>query len=454
MGHTTTSEAEMTEPEISAEDPSLFWGAPRPTYTYLAGAAGSGKTWQARALAERWGCRLCATTGIAAINLGGTTINSLLGYFDTKSLEEKYTTGFLTSRLGGLWRAGVKRLVVDEVSMLDGDQLTCLVRAIEEVNGRGYVLDSRWEDDDTPPALGLTLVGDFAQLSPVKAPFAFESPEWWRFEEHTRTLTEIRRQADPDFILALRAARRGDGKTAAEYFAGALQQDTDDQYDGPTIFAKNDAVTRFNQLRLDRLPGGAVSFATSRWGQQRGEWGNPDKPPSTWGIPQQLDLRIGALVMILSNKREDGQLRYVNGDLGELLEVDPGSHTATVKLHRTGQPVEVEYVRREMRVPIDSTRRKELRAAGQDELIDGKWEIVGWVQYMPLRVAYATTVHKAQGLSLDKVQINFRDRFFQTPGMAYVGLSRARTAAGLRLVGSAATFIERCTVDRRIVPWL
>jgi ATP-dependent exoDNAse (exonuclease V) alpha subunit len=73
---------------------------------------------------------------------------------------------------------------------------------------------------------------------------------------------------------------------------------------------------------------------------------------------------------------------------------------------------------------------------------------------MPLRVAYGCTTHKSQGLTLDRVQVNLRDSFFRTPGMMYVALSRARTAAGLRIVGNQAGFVERCRIDPKVRPWL
>jgi ATP-dependent DNA helicase PIF1 len=452
---------ELPAPVVADVSPSTgLWAPPAPTFTYLAGAAGSGKTFATKAWAEQEkGLLLCATTGIAAINLGGETINSILGYFDTASLQEAYITGFLTARLGKLWKAGVKRLIVDEVSMLAADQLTFLVKAVEEVNGRGYVL-GKWakdpdEEDSPPPAMGMTLVGDFLQLSPVKAPYAFESPEWERFVEHTITLTDIRRQADPDFIEALRAARAGRGDKVVEYFQahGGIQMETDDRFEGPTIVAKNESVDRYNGLRLAQLPGADVTFPSTRWGKLRSEWGTLEKPPKTWGIPEVLQLKQGALVMVLSNYRDElRQLVYVNGDLGTLLEADHG--LAYVALQRTGEIVEVQPVTRQVRVPCDSERRAELRKLGQLDRIDGKWEIVGGITYMPLRVAYASTVHKSQGLSLDRVQVNIRDPFFKTAGMMYVALSRARSAAGLRLVGSPKTLIERCVTDPRLRGWL
>jgi ATP-dependent DNA helicase PIF1 len=456
--------APLLEPAVettrTAPAASSLWDPPVPTFTYLSGAAGSGKTFACKDWAEReQGLLLCATTGIAAINLGGETINSVLGYFDTHSLQEQFIAGFLTARLGKLWRAGVRRLIVDEVSMLAAEQLTCLTKAVEEVNGRGYVLGRAKDDDDDddtpPPQMGLTLVGDFLQLAPVKAKYAFESPEWERFAPHIVTLSEIRRQADADFIAMLRAARLGQGAVVAEYFAsrGAIQQETDDHYDGPTIVAKNESVDRYNYLRLSQLTGKDVTWTSTRWGKLRSEWGTLDKPEHTWGIPKQLSMKIGALVMILSNQRDDlRRLLYVNGDLGTL--VDATAESAWVELQRTGDTVEVTPVHRDVRIPCDSARKKELRAANQAHLIDGKWEIAGGITYLPLRVAYASTVHKSQGLSLDKVQVNCRDHFFKTPGMMYVALSRARNADGLRLVGSPKAIVERCVSDPRLRAWL
>lgn len=450
-------------PERAPGDTTL-WTPPVPVFTALLGAAGSGKTFATKDWASRdRGLALCATTGIAAINLGGTTINSLLGYFDTRSLQEKYTTGFLTAQLGRLWKAGVRRLVLDEVSMLDGDQFTYLVQAIDEVNGRGYVLGKGYDpdEDDTPPQMGLTIVGDFCQLPPVKAPFAFESSEWERtMAANVITLTEIKRQSEASFVEALRAARRGDSGAALAFFRYSLDRTTDDAFEGPTLFAKNEAVDRYNWIRMNKLQTKDLYFRSRREGKQRPEWGNPDKPPFTWGIPQQLHLKLGALVMILANKKFEPpstRFKYVNGDLGTIVDADPDQHLCTVHLQRTDQLVDVEYVRREVLLPLDPPRRKELIALGQAEKIadGGKWEIAGWISYLPLRVAYATTVHKAQGLSLDRVQVTLADHFFKTPGMLYVALSRARSGTGLRLVGSEAAFHERCVADHaRLGKWL
>jgi ATP-dependent DNA helicase PIF1 len=80
--------------------------------------------------------------------------------------------------------------------------------------------------------------------------------------------------------------------------------------------------------------------------------------------------------------------------------------------------------------------------------------VEGQVQFWPVRLAYASTVHKSQGLSLDRIQCDIRDQFFGQPAMAYVALSRCRTLAGLRIVGQRERFIRQCNTDARVRRWL
>lgn len=100
--------------------------------------------------------------------------------------------------------------------------------------------------------------------------------------------------------------------------------------------------------------------------------------------------------------------------------------------------------------------------AGQISSIDevitekgkGRSEIIGTLDYMPLRAAYGCTVHKTQGLTLTSVQVNLRDPFFRQPGMLFVALSRCQTAGGLRIVGDQRGFVERIKIEPRVQPWL
>ncbi len=400
-----------------------------------------------------------------------TTINSLLLYYDLDGLQENWTTGLLERRLGMLAAAGCKRIVLDEVSMMDGRQLDIILKGLEVVNA---TLDMAKR-----PPIALTLTGDFLQLPPVDAGpvvvnrrngrvtgggcFAFEVPQWGEFD--TTILTNIRRQADPNFIAALREARRGHGAGAAAILHKQCFPFDDKDFNGTTLLAKNDAVDKFNMIRLIKLPGPDITFESNLWGKPKPEWkhipgGNPKGE-------QELRLRKGALVMILANQskralgmEEDGY-EYVNGDLGILEDVvfdtSPEKKRvegyARVKLHRTGGVVTVANVIRQHKTPVDNSRMKWLRANTPDK-VDGNYEIVGELEYMPLRAAWASTVHKAQGLSLDAVQVDLRDGFFRTPGMAYVALTRCRTMEGLRIVGNAALLAARCNVDSRVRRWL
>lgn len=430
--------------------------------SFLCGSAGTGKTFLARHLAASTpGTVLAATTGIASVNLGeGTTINALLGYFDTKSLMENWQRGSLAARIGKLWRAGLRRILLDEVSMLDGDQLTILSKALDELAGRGYTLDAQLADEvedareENQDPVALTLIGDFAQLPPVKAKFAFEVPEWATYAEATHTLTKIWRQTDLAFVTALQAARRGQPEAVIEFFRHRLVTDTDTSFNGVTLFGTNEAVERHNYYRLSRLAGEATTFASSRWGVERGDWKN---------IPAQFPLKIGALVMLLANERapqlgEEDPLRrpliYANGDLGVVKEMI--GTQVYVQLQRNQKIVEVQWIARQNLKPLEPGRKKQLREEGNAHLLteDGRSEVIGEVTYLPVRLAWASTVHKSQGLSLDTVQVNTREGFFKTPGMLYVSLSRARTAEGLRLVGTIDGLRERCTVHGKILRWL
>lgn len=414
------------DPQPEEEEPGGDDALPFPQglYSHISGQAGTGKTYllRQRPASEE----LVATTGIAAINLGGATINSLLGYFDTKSLKDSYVAGFAQARLRGLHEQGCRRVNLDELSMLGGDALDVIVDIFDEVN-EGLQQARR-------PPIGLTLCGDFAQLPPVKAPFAFEARCWSRFEENRLQLTKIHRQADRDFVEALQAVRRGDSRRALEFFSGRFVERLDDDFRGSTVKSKNDEVDRYNALRLRELPGDPLVVQNLKAGVQSGDWKH---------IPEELELKKGALVMVLANRRTKGSpvgcYDYVNGDLGILEAVfgQAGQHVARVKLVRDGSLV-----------TVDRCRRVKREGTGEDA------KELGSVDYLPLRLAWATTAHKSQGLSLDRVQVDIRGHFFTSPGMLYVALSRARTAEGLRLVGNEKLFAARCTVNKKVMPWL
>ncbi len=420
---------------------------------------------------------MMCSTGIAAVNLGdAVTINSQLGYFDTESMEQNFAHDVLQQRLRRLRQTGVRRLILDEVSMFEARQLTCLVRALNQINseaGASKASVNYFGDKAPSHEIGLTLVGDFLQLPPIGTRdkkkkdhtaglYAFQSPEWHYFDAGIETLTEIRRQGNEPFIAALRACRAEQADQVCEYFRPFLSMRQDMDFDGTTIVAKNAAVDRMNQIRLDRLPGTAEQYLNQRRGKERGEWKH---------IPLALHLKPTAQVMILSNRYEDSgggrELVYANGDHATYMGKSP-SGDAMVQLTRTGEAIAVKWVTRENKKPrgepqyVCSNPKCGLEAASGHvkkcpacswPIKKVLYEVVGEITYMPLRLAYASTVHKTQGLTLEKVQIVLTDPFFASYGMTYVALSRARGPEGLKLVGTIDQLRARVKMDPAVARW-
>jgi len=415
-----------------------------PVASFRTGPAGSGKTFHVKqwAAVAPGSVILTSTTGISAVNLGENviTLNSLLGYFDTASLRDAFTRGQLDSRIFKLGQAGLKHLVIDEVSMMDGDQLVLIQAALDGVNEAREVAGE--------PPITLTLTGDFLQLPPIKSKFVFEVGVWEKYEANTTRLTKIWRQSDPDFLAALSKARSGHASAATDYFGKFCAPLLDPKFPGITLMAKNQEVDRYNQVKMLEIAAPTVEFKSETWGDARPEWKN---------IPLKLGLKVGALVMVLSNKK-DGTDREkflcVNGDIGTVHEFEVDKGIVWVTLKRNGVLVPVSYIQRDNVIPLEPGRAKQLRAEGFDNRIKDRYEIIGQVTYMPLRPSWASTVHRSQGLTLDHVQLDIRDNFYRSSGMVYVALSRVRTPAGLRIVGGHKVLQSRMNIDPRVKRWI
>ena len=428
---------------------------PPPPCRFTTGVAGSGKTYnavQAVAADPSHGV-LSSTTGISAVNLGAITINSLLKYSDVAVMRDHFLTGALQRAIHPLAKQ-FRWLIIDEVSMFSADAMDILYRAVEEAN--------RYADVPTP--MGIHLIGDFCQLPPVKAPWVFTASCWDRVRDSTETLTKVWRQDGGRFLDALNLVRRGEGSAAVEVLtaAGAVFNSAlDTEFDGTTILPRNDQVSRYNALALDRVPGGKFKVASRRWGQQRAEWGQSSRTKE-WGVPPEVELKVGAYVMLLANAPD---FEFVNGDCGTVVEYSPDEHHIGIKLIRTNNTI---YL-----MPLVRGVESSDRPAGWSSTVripasedDGSWIpqphyrarvkrwVTGQIEYFPLRLAYATTVHKSQSLTLDRVQVDFRNHFFNQPAMLYVALSRARSLAGLRLIGQPEVFAKHCRFDERVREWL
>ena len=446
-------------PELEAAEGALI-EAPAPERPVpcarLIGCAGSGKTYQLmqRSAADiGWGL-LTSTTGVSAVNLGAITVHSTLKFSDTFSLRDAFLTGRLSRTLHDIGQS-VRWLVIEEYSMLHGDQLDLIHRGVGEAN--------RYPDLQDRP-LGILLVGDLAQLPPVKGPWVFTADCWNEFANNTERLTKVWRQDGGPFLDALNLLRAGDGAGATDLLNRAgtrWNTQLDCEFDGTTILPKNEMVNRYNALALSKLKGDPFAVISRRWGKQRTEWGENPRTRE-WGIPPHLPLKVGALVMILANSSD---FSVVNGDTGHITGWDDTNGQVIVKLLRTGletaiSPIVrgVEEVNRPDGFPADAPRVDDSEGTPWHEAPhrrrkSGRY-VIGQIQYHPLRLAWATSVHKSQSLTLDRVQVDFRDRFFSAPAMLYVALSRCRTLAGLRLVGSPERFAAQCKTDERVQPWI
>lgn len=415
----------------------------------LIGCAGTGKTYTLLKRTQEdpsYGV-LTSTTGISAVNLGAITVNSTLRYSTVDVLRDMYLSGRLARTIHSIAKK-YNRLIVEEYSMADADALDLWYRGVQEAN--------RYQDVDHP--LGILLCGDLAQLPPVKGRWCFEANCWPRFAENTTRLTKVWRQDIGPFLDGLNALRAGHGPEAAEILTSAgIRWETvvDTEFKGTTILPKNDMVSRYNKFGLDRVKGATFFVPSRRWGKQLPEWGlNPRT--KEWGIPPELELKVGAYVMVLSNASD---FHYVNGDCGTVLSHEGG--LVTVKLKRTDQEVVIGPIVRhaDQADPIDGGSYAEPDFEGgyfpQPHFRRKVRRYVhGQVEYLPLRLAWATTIHKSQSLTLDSVQIDIRNHFVGEPAMMYVGLSRCRTLEGLRLVGMKEVFVKHCKIDERTLPWL
>lgn len=350
-------------------------------------------------------CLKTASTGIAAVNLqdeygSAITINSALGYFDDKDLLFKVAGGLLNEPLGKIAKL-YERIVLDEVSTINSPTISLIHRAITDFNKK------------TGNDLGLMVVGDFAQLPPVNGKPVFMSQCWGEFV--IEYLTEVKRQTDKDFIDALCELRNGRSESVVDYFEREIGfcNEIDEDYEGTTFFSKNKDVDFFNHLQIDKLKTPTKTFPSYRKGKLRSEWKN---------IPEVLELKEGCLIICLSNNPKGG---YANGDLGRVIGIS--NDYIEVELNRNGSTVSIPY----MQVHNEEFGVK-----------------LGSIQYLPVRLGWSSTIHKSQGLTLDRVQARLGDNFMsKTHGMGYVLMSRVRSKEGLKLICSREEFKRSFYLD-------
>lgn len=371
---------------------------------FLTGPAGSGKTYVLNKYIEylrqsKIGVGVTASTGIAATHLGGVTIHSWsgLGIKDRLSDEDLVALLMRPYLRKRIMTAGV--LVIDEVSMLHAYQLDMVNKVCQAFR----------ESDQPFGGLQVVLCGDLFQLPPVtknrtESFFITASNSWHEAEIMVCYLEEQYRQTDSQLESILNAIRYNE--VDEEVFL-TLQQRFDAEIVGlaqPTrLYSHNVDVDSVNSDHLKLIDGEARVFDMRLTGQ-------PQLIQSLVNgclAPQRLTLKLGAQVMFVKNNFEKG---YVNGTIGQVVDWDID-----------GLPV----------VETIDGRLLDLEMASWQIEEDGK--VRAELTQIPLRLAWAITIHKSQGMSLDAAEIDLSKSF--VPGMGYVALSRVRTLDGLRIKG-------------------
>jgi len=371
---------------------------------FLTGAPGAGKTYvlnQFIGRAMRAGKRLAVTasTGIAASHIGGTTIHSWsgLGILDELSTDD-------LKRLRGSDKL-IKRynsidiLIIDEVSMLHGKRL-------DMVNQMAKIL----RDSEAPfGGLQVILVGDLFQLPPIsrgtrELDFVHLSQAWAELQPQICYLTEQHRQQGNDGLLQfLEAMRRNEiSEDHGTLLESRINRQPDEDVVVTRLYSHNLDVDTINQRHLDALPGYSRSFERATKGNKT----KLEQLSKSLLAPEVLELKVGAEVMFVANNFADG---FVNGSRGQVIDFDDDKPVVRLL---NGRKIYVE--------PHSWSLNEDGRVRAE-------------VSQLPLRLAWAITIHKSQGMSLDAAEIDLSKAF--TPGMGYVALSRVRSLDGLYLQG-------------------
>ena len=375
---------------------------------FLTGRAGTGKTTLLRRFLRDAGEQaiVLAPTGIAAMNVGGQTIHSFFK-FPPRLLDGNDIKRLRNARL-------VRKLdtiIIDEISMVRADMLDAIDKSLQLNRG------------SKKPFGGVRMVlsGDLHQLPPVVSgdeeeillerygnPYFFQAEAFQTGAFALVALKHVFRQSDPTFLKLLNGIRRArldedDVEVLNAQVSGRSAIDASATH--VVLTPNNAAAFRINQARLAELDGKPQAFDATIEGQF------DDKAAPT---ESRLELKTGARVMLIKN---DPQGRWVNGSLGTVEGFDDDAVLVSIdgEIHRIEPAVWEKY-----RYELDRETEKVDRS------------VVGSFKQVPVRLAYAVTIHKSQGLTLPKVYIDFDYGMF-AHGQAYVAFSRATSLDGLDL---------------------
>ncbi len=373
---------------------------------FLTGSAGTGKTYVLNKYISYLKDRkipvaVTASTGIAATHMNGQTIHSWCGMgvkdnihqLDLRKLAEKK---YIQKNV-----VNAKVLIIDEVSMLHKNQLQMVDEILTYIKG----------SFESFGGIQIVLSGDFFQLPPVtkneetnRDKFAFMSKSWVDARLTVCYLTEQFRQTDNDLNVILNEIRRNEVSQSSK---SILDEAVYNKFrEEPTrLYSHNFDVDRINNQEIETLAGEGEVFVAATKGNQ----GLKDMLQKSVLAPETLVLKENARVMFVKNNYDKG---YMNGTLGTIVGFSS----------ETGYPL------------VRITDKREIEAEPEVWSVDDEsGKTLASFSQIPLRLAWAITVHKSQGMTLDAAEIDLT-KTFET-GQGYVALSRLKHIDGLRLLG-------------------
>jgi len=373
---------------------------------FLTGSAGTGKTYILNEYILYLKSRkifptIIAPTGIAASHLGGQTIHSYFSLGIRDEIDESFVQNLLDKKYLQVRFSKLKVLIIDETSMVSPfifSSMDTILKAFKKSN-KAF------------GGIQVILSGDFFQLPPIAKSksdkrFAWQSPAWKELDLQTCYLEKKFRQDDNVLISILDEIRSGNiTQNTYDALNSRINAPLDTSFKPTKLYTHNLDVDKINNDELNKLPTQAHNFTYTSEGAKS----NIEKIFKSSMVQENMVLKKDAVVMFIKNNPEKG---YINGTTGIVTDFSKDENLPIVKLSN-GYTV---------KVPLEDW-----------SIENDKGSITAKVSQLPLKLAWAITIHKSQGMTLDSAQIDLSKTF--EVGQGYVALSRIKNIEGLQLLG-------------------